>query len=110
MDEKYLKLSNLFKEKKYDELIFFIQTSFPNKSAQILNLLGAARLFNNRDKSSYFLALSDFKQAYINEKKTNFGLEALTNFINTAVDLYVLQSPQEDTINDSSIFPQPSLH
>ena len=104
MDEKYLKLSNLFKEKKYDELIFFIQTSFPNKSAQILNLLGAARLFNNRDKSSYFLALSDFKQAYIKEKKTNFGLDALINFINTAVDLYVLQSPLEDTINDSSIF------
>ena len=102
--EKFLKLSNLFKEQKYDELIFFIQTSFPNKSAQILNLLGVARLFSKRDKSSLILALSDFKQAYINEKKTNFGLEALTNFINTAVDLYVLQSPQEDTINDSSIF------
>jgi predicted O-linked N-acetylglucosamine transferase (SPINDLY family) len=104
MDEKFLKLSNLFKEKKYDELIFFIQTSFPNKSAQILNLLGVARLFNNRDKSSLILALSDFKQAYIKEKKTNFGLEALINFINTAADLYALQSPLEDTINDSSIF------
>ena len=104
MDEKFLKLSNLFKEQKYDELIFFIQTSFPNKSAQILNLLGVARLFNNRDKSSLILALSDFKQAYIKEKKTNFGLEALINFINTAADLYALQSPLEDTINDSSIF------
>ena len=104
MDEKFLKLSNLFKEQKYDELIFFIQTSFPNKSAQILNLLGVARLFNNRDKSSSILALSDFKQAYIKEKKTNFGLEALINFINTAADLYALQSPLEDTINDSSIF------
>jgi len=104
MDEKFLKLSNLFKEQKYDELIFFIQTSFPNKSAQILNILGVARLFNNRDKSSLILALSDFKQAYIKEKKTNFGLEALINFINTAADLYALQSPLEDTINDSSIF------
>ena len=104
MDEKFLKLSNLFKEQKYDELIFFIQTSFPNKSAQILNLLGVARLFSKRDKSSLILALSDFKQAYIKEKKTNFGLEALINFINTAADLYALQSPLEDTINDSSIF------
>ena len=104
MDEKLLKISSLFKEKKYNELIFFIQSSFQNKSSQILNLLGVARLFNNKDKSSLILALSDFKQAYIKEKKTNFGLEALINFINTAADLYALQSPLEDTINDSSIF------
>ena len=45
------KIKNLFKEQKYDELIFFIQTSFSNKSAQILNLLGVARLFSKRDKS-----------------------------------------------------------
>ena len=104
MDEKILKLSNLFKEKKYDDLIIFIQNSFPKKSAQILNLLGVARLFNNRDKNSLILALSDFKQAYIKEKKTNFGLEALINFINTAADLYALQSPLQDTKYDSSIF------
>ena len=104
MDEKILKLSNLFKEKKYDELITFIKNSFPKKSAQILNLLGVARLFNNRDKNSLILALSDFKQAYIKEKKTNFGLEALINFINTAADLYALQSPLQDTKYDSSIF------
>ena len=104
MNEKLLKLSNLFKEQKYNELIFFIETSFPNKSAQILNLLGVTRLLNNRDKSSLTLALSDFKQAYIKEKKTNFGLEALTNFINTSVDFYLSQGPMEDTITDSSIF------
>ena len=104
MDEKLLKVSSLFKEKKYDELIFFIQSSFQNKSSQILNLLGVARLFNNKDKSSLILALSDFKQAYLKEKTTNFGLEALINFINTAADLYTMQSPLEDSINDSSIF------
>ena len=104
MDEKLLKLSSLFREKKYDELILFIQSSFQNKSSQILNLLGVARLFNNSDKSSLILALSDFKQAYLKEKTTNFALEALINFINTSVDLYILQSPLEDSINDSSIF------
>jgi predicted O-linked N-acetylglucosamine transferase (SPINDLY family) len=104
MNEKLLKLSNLFKEQKYNELIFFIESSFPNKSAQILNLLGVTRLLNNRDKSSLTLALSDFKQAYIKEKKTNFGLEALTNFINTSVDFYLSQGPMEDAITDSSIF------
>ena len=74
MNEKFLKLSNLFKEQKYNELIFFIETSFLNKSAQIQNLLGVARLLNNRDKSSLILALSDFKQAYIKEKKQILAL------------------------------------
>ena len=104
MNEKFLKLSSLFREKKYDEVIFLIQSSFKDKSSQVQNLLGVARLLNSKDKYSLILALSDFKQAYLKEKTTNFGLEALINFINTAVDLYTLQSPLEDTINDSSVF------
>ena len=104
MNEKFLELSSLFREKKYDEVIFLIQSSFKDKSSQVQNLLGVARLLNSKDKYSLILALSDFKQAYLKEKTTNFGLEALINFINTAVDLYTLQSPLEDTINDSSVF------
>ena len=104
MDQKFLKISNLFNEKKYDELIFFIQSSFQDKSAQILNILGVSRLFNSRDPKSLILAISDFKQGYLKEKKTQFGLEALINFINTAADLYTLQSPAEDFKYDSSIY------
>ena len=103
MDEKNSKISVLFSEKKYDELIFFLETEFKNKSSQILNLLGVSRLFNSRDKKSLMLALREFKQAYIQEKKTQFGLEALINFINTAVDLYIMQSPVDDVLNDSSV-------
>ena len=104
MDEKSSKISALFSEKKYDELIFFLETEFKNKSSQILNLLGVSRLFNSREKKSLMLALPEFKQAYIQEKKTQFGLEALINFINTAVDLYIMQSPVDDVLNDSSTY------
>ena len=104
MDEKNSKISSLFSEKKYDELIFFLETEFKDKSSQILNLLGVSRLFNGRDSQSLMLALRDFKQAYIQEKNTQFGLEALINFINTAVDLYILQSPVDDILNDSSTY------
>ena len=103
MNEKNSKISYLFNEKKYDELIFFLETEFKNKSSQILNLLGVSRLFNSRDKKSLMLALLEFKQAYIKEKNSQFGLEALINFINTAVDLYIMQSPVDDTLNDSSL-------
>ena len=102
MNEKSSKISALFGEKKYDELIFFLETEFKNKSSQILNLLGVSRLFNSRNKKSLMLALSEFKQAYVQEKKTQFGLEALINFINTAVDLHIIQSPVDDMLNDSS--------
>ena len=69
MNEKSSKISALFSEKKYDELIFFLETEFKNKSSQILNLLGVSRLFNSRNKKSLMLALSEFKQAYVQEKK-----------------------------------------
>ena len=104
MNEKSSKISALFGEKKYDELIFFLETEFKNKSSQILNLLGVSRLFISRDKKSLMLALLEFKQAYIQEKKTQFGLDALINFINTAVDLYIMQSPVDDLLNDSSTY------
>ena len=104
MDEKSSKINALFSEKKYEELIFFLETEFKNKSSQTLNLLGVSRLFNSRKKKSLMLALSEFKQAYIQEKKTQFGLEALINFINTAVDLYIMQSPVDDVLNDSSTY------
>ena len=104
MNEKSSKISALFGEKKYDELIFFLETEFKNKSSQILNLLGVSRLFISRDKKSLMLALSEFKQAYIQEKKTQFGLDALINFINTAVDLHIMQSPVDDLLNDSSTY------
>jgi protein O-GlcNAc transferase len=104
MDEKNSKISTLFSEKKYDELIFFLETEFKNKSSQLLNLLGVSRLFNSRDKKSLMSALPEFKQAYIQEKKTQFGLEALINFINTAVDLHIMQSPADDILNDSSTY------
>lgn len=104
MDKKNSKISVLFNEKKYDELIFFLEAEFKNKSSQILNLLGVSRLFNSRDKKSLMLALPEFKQAYIQEKKTQFGLEALINFINTAVDFYIMQSPVDDLLNNSSTY------
>ena len=104
MNEKNSKISYLFNEKKYDELIFFLETEFKNKSSQILNLLGVSRLFNGRDKKSLMSALLEFKQAYIKEKNSQFGLEALINFINTAVDLYIMQSPADDILHDSSTY------
>ena len=73
MDEKNSKISVLFNEKKYDELIFFLEAEFKNKSSQILNLLGVSRLFNSRDKKSLMSALPEFKQAYIQEKKLSLA-------------------------------------
>ena len=97
-------VTKLFKEKKFKELILFIQNNFLVKNSQLLNILAISRLLNKRDKDSYIAALKEFKEAYLLEKKSKFALEALVNFINTASDFYLMQSPAEDKIFDSSIY------
>lgn len=97
-------VTKLFKEKKFKELILFIQNNFLVKNSQLLNILAISRLLNKRDKNSYIAALKEFKEAYLLEKKSKFALEALVNFINTASDFYLMQSPAEDKIFDSSIY------
>jgi len=118
MDQNIHKISILFKEKKFEELILHIEKNFKYKSAQILNILAVSRLLKFKDANSMILALQEFKEAYIKEKKTKYGLEALINFINTASDLYEsLNIAQEkifkssDYLDESnSFFKEAELH
>ena len=91
MEEKKAKLKKLFFEKKYNELIFEIQTNIEikHKNTAIQNLLGACITLRTDGKSKEDLiwASKIFKEAYLSGKKTNDGLFALVNFINTSMDI-----------------------
>jgi len=93
MREKFLNIQKLFKEKKYSELIFFIESNFDKKNSQILNILAVTRLLRVKNQESYLAATEEFKDAYLKEKESQFGLEALTNLINSTVDFYNLAGP-----------------
>ena len=81
----------LYQEKKYEELIYKIENLEKIKSAQLLHILGICKLskknISNNDKLS---AREDFKKAFENEKNSNIGIEALTNFINISTDFLLI--------------------
>ena len=77
-------LQNLFKEKKYSEIIFEItsKTKEEDRNAGLFVLLGISRMsLGKKDKNQVSLAVSDFKKGYLKEKESVNGLNALTNFI-----------------------------
>ena len=86
-----LKLKKLFEEKKFSEVEFLIEDSIKDedKSAGILNLLGASKINTNKnDKINLISGLNDFERGYLKEKETKNGLICLQNFIKISVDLY----------------------
>jgi len=89
--DKILEIKNLFIEKKYSALILLIEEIAKKNdlSAQLFNILGASKtLKSNRNKKDMLSAIDCFKKAYLKEKKTNQGLEALTNFISLSLNIH----------------------
>ena len=77
-------LQNLFKEKKYSEIIFEItsKTKEEDRNAGLFVLLGISRMsIDKKDKNQVSLAVNDFKKGYLKEKESVNGLNALTNFV-----------------------------
>ena len=106
MREKFLNIQKLFKEKKYSELIFFIESNFDKKNSQILNILAVTRLLRVKNQESYLAATEELKDAYLKEKESQFGLEALTNLINSTVDFYNLVGPHDKSKDFLSDFTE----
>ena len=84
-------LEKLFKEKKFSELEFLIESSIKkeDKSSIVLNLLGASKI--NKDKkdiTNLISGLNEFEKGYVQENETRNGLICLQNFIKTSVDIY----------------------
>ena len=90
MDQDNSYIKKLFNEKKFRELIYFIENQIKDKSSRHLNILGVTRLLYEKNKDSFKLALSDFKLSYLKDKESEIGLEAFINYINASVDYYDL--------------------
>jgi protein O-GlcNAc transferase len=106
MREEFLNIQKLFKEKKFSELIFFIESNFDKKNSQILNILAVTRLLRVKNKESYSTAIEEFKDAYLKDKESQFGLEALTNLINSKVDFYNFLGPYDKSKDFLSDFTE----
>ena len=83
-------LQDLFRKKKYSEIIFEIttKTNEEERNAGLFVLLGISRIsLNKKKKDQVQLAVNDFKKGYLKEKTSENGLNALVNFILASVIL-----------------------
>ena len=83
-------LQDLFRKKKYSEIIFEIttKTKEEERNAGLFVLLGISRIsLNKKKRDQVQLAVNDFKKGYLKEKTTENGFNALVNFILASVIL-----------------------
>jgi len=81
-------IKELFVQKKYQEVINKIEdfSSIKDRPAGLSNLCGICKILkSDRNKNEIISALSDFEDSYNKSKKSEVGIEALTNFITTCV-------------------------
>ena len=81
----------LYREKKYEEIIYKIENSEHTKSPQLFHILGICKLSKkNVSKDDKLSAREDFRKAFESDKNSNVGIEALTNFINISTDFLLV--------------------
>ncbi len=98
MIDKIKDIAKLFQEKKYSELIYLIETSFQKIPNEILNILAISRLLENKNEQSLIKAIEEFEQVYLNENKTQTGLNGLINYLDSSADYYDY-SDHNNTLN-----------
>ena len=92
-------LQNLFKEKKFSEIILEITTKTQEneRTAGLFVLLGISRIsLNKRNKDQVELALSDFKKGYLKELTSENSLNALVNLVLASVILSDFENTDVD--------------
>ena len=100
MIDKIKDIAKLFR-KKYSELIYLIETSFQKIPNEILNIL--APRFENKNEQSLIKAIEEFERVYLNENKTQTGLNGLINYIDSSADYYDY-SDHNNTLNAENSF------
>ena len=86
--ENIKEIAQLFKNKKYSELIFFVESNYKKIPAEILNIVAVSRLLQKKDISSYKKSIEEFKKVYTQEKNQEIGKNGLINFLNSSSDFY----------------------
>ena len=91
-------LKKLYNEKKYDQIISIIEKIDDNNlNSGLINLLGVCKSLSSNSPKTLKSAISDFRKAFLREKKTENALHALKNFINVSVDVFDIEYRAEKT-------------
>ena len=87
MSNDNVKFLNLFKQKKYSEILSIIDNQIKNedKNAGLLNLSGVCRMMIDGSNESIKLAIEDFKNSCSIEQDKNKLFDPFKNLINASV-------------------------
>ncbi|WP_440619189.1 O-linked N-acetylglucosamine transferase, SPINDLY family protein [Candidatus Pelagibacter sp. HIMB1493] len=91
MLKKKLNISELFNQKKYNEIIDVVENKIDKKdiNSQLLNILGVCKLLKNgNSKNNLIEAIKVFREAYLKESLSIHTIGAFNNFVNSSVNLY----------------------
>ena len=108
MDNLSLRIKKLFSEKKFLEIINLIETNTneKNRSAYLYNLSGVVLLLSSAKREYLLKSINNFKKAYLKEKKTSLGLEALVNFVNVTINLFDQDYKENDKTFPVKLFEE----
>ena len=106
--ENTKEIAKLFKNKKYSELIFFVESNYKKVPAEILNIVAVSRLLQKKDISSYKKSIEEFKKVYIQKKNQEIGKNGLINYLNSSSDFYDYLG-NYDELNEANIFLKESI-
>ena len=111
MSDKIKVYKKLFQEKKFQDIISDIEKSDYQKTPQLLHILGISKSFESRDKKTLVSARENFRSAYLIDKESNLGLEALSNFIKLSASLLDVKDALKyyEQINPKSLINLPIL-
>lgn len=111
--EKKIDLKKLFVEKRYSELIHFVDNELDEnkKNSSIINLVAVSRLLRiTRTKEDFILAIKDFKKIFYDEKRDENTIQAFRNFIKASVDLYDFEHSLLNHKNTTEYFKEALDH
>ena len=107
-------LQNLFKEKKFSEIIFEITTKSKEdeRTAGLFVLLGISRIsLNKKNKDQVELAVGDFKKGYLKELTSENSLNGLVNFVLASVILSDFENTDVDFDEIKNFYKElPKIH
>ena len=96
----------LFKEKKYSEILFILENEIQEEkiTSGLLNLSGVCRMMSGKSNESINSAINDFRNSFLKETDKNKSIEPFKNLVNASVIDFDNEFRQNETALRKNFF------
>ena len=108
MSNESFNFLELFKEKKYSEILSIIENKIPDDklNSSLFNLSGICRMMLSNSNDSIKLAISDFRNSLLKEIDTKKTIEPFKNLINASVIYFDNEYNQNENTLEKNFFDE----